>query len=556
MNAGARGRLGESLAAFRAVFTNANLRRVELAWAATNIGRWAYFVALAVYAYNAGGAAAVGVVALIRMVPAAVAAPLTAILGDRHRRRRVMLLSTIGQAVTIGCAAAVALSDGPAPIVYALVGVNTIVATAFRPAQSAILPSLARAPNELTAANVVASTVESAGIFVGPALGALVLAVSSPGAVFALTCVTFVASALLIARLDAPEAPREARHAAQGKLAAAFAGFGTILSNRPLRLLEALSAGQTLVAGAFNVLVVVAALELLEIGEAGVGALNAAVGVGGLVGAVVAAMLVGRERLGRHLAAGMVLWGVPIALIGMFPESVVALPLLLVVGIGNTIVDVAGLTLLQRAVPDNVLARVFGADNSLAIGMLGLGAVAAPLLIELLGVRGALVATGAFLPVLTALLFRGLAQLDAVTRAPHAELDVLRALPIFAPLPPPVLESLAREAATLRRAAGDVIVRQGEPGDRFYVVAEGEVEVSVDGRDGRRLGRGEGFGEIALLRDVPRTATVRAATDVELLALERDDFIAAVTGHAESAEAAEAVVANRLGGVRPELGAV
>ena len=552
MGASTGGRIRESLAAFQAVFRNPQLRRVELAWAATNIGRWAYFVALAVYAYHAGGAAAVGLVALIRMVPSAFAAPFTAILGDRFARERVMLLSNLGQAATIGAAAAIALADGPAAAVYALVGVNTVIGTAFRPAQSAILPSLAREPRELTAANVVASTVESAGIFIGPALGGFLLAVSSPGIVFATTAATFLVSASLIARLDVP-AREEGERPREGKVRAAFAGFGTILSNRPLRLLEALSAGQTLVAGAFNVLVVVSALELLEIGEAGVGALNSALGVGGLLGAVVAATLVGGDRLARHLSLGMLLWGIPIALIGIFPESILALPLLLVVGVGNTLVDVAGLTLLQRAVPDNVLARVFGADNSIAIGTLGLGAILAPLLIELVGVRGALLATGALLPVLTALLFRGLAEIDAAAQAPRTELELLRSQPIFAPLPQPTLESLAGKLATVERTAGEVVFRQGDDGDLFYVVAEGEVDVTVDGRPARRLAAGDAFGEIALLRDVPRTASVTAATDVKLYALERDDFIGAVTGHAESAAAADAVVASRL---RPELGSV
>jgi MFS family permease len=550
-----RARLGESFGAFRDVFANPNLRRVELAWAGTNIGRWAYFVALAVYAYEQGGATAVGLVALIRMFPSAIAAPFTSILGDRYPRQRVMFLASVGQAATIGGAAAIALADGAAPLVYTFVGLNSIIGTAFRPAQAAVLPSLARTPKELTAANVVASTVESIGIFIGPAIGGTILAFSSSGTVFAVTAVTFLWSAFLIARLDVPPAePRERPR--EGKLRQAFAGFGTILTNRPLRLLEAMAAAQTLVAGAFNVLVVVSALELLDIGKGGVGALNSAVGVGGLIGALVAAVLVGRERLAGHFAFGMLLWGIPIALIGIFPDSIVALPLLLVVGIGNTIVDVAGLTLLQRAVPDNVMARVFGAVNSVTVGTLGLGAMLAPLLIELIGIRGALIATGALLPVLTALLFRGLAELDTGAIVEKEKLDLLRSHPIFAPLPEPSLETLAAKLAEVRHSAGETVFRQGDYGDRYYLIADGTVDVTVDGQRTRSLGPGEGFGEIALLRDVPRTATVTAASDVKLYALERDDFIAVVTGHADSAERADALIASRTGTLRAELGTV
>jgi MFS family permease len=552
--AGIRRRLGESLGAFRDVFGNPNLRRVELAWAGTNIGRWAYFVALAVYAYEQGGAAAVGLVALIRMFPSALAAPFTSILGDRFPRKRVMYLASLGQAATIGAAAAVALTDGPAPLVYTFVGLNSITGTAFRPAQAAMLPTLARTPKELTAANVVASTVESIGIFVGPAIGGALLAVTSSGTVFVVTAVTFLWSAVLIARLAVPP-HKPVERPVEGRLRQAFAGFGTIFSNRPLRLLEVLAASQTLVAGAFNVLVVVSALELLDIGKGGVGALNSAVGIGGLLGAFVAALLVGRERLASHFAFGMLLWGIPITLIGLFPDSVIALPLLVVVGIGNTIVDVAGLTMLQRAVPDNVLARVFGAVNSLTVGTLGLGAMLAPLLIELIGIRGALIATGLLLPVLTALLFRGLAEIDTGAIVGKEKLDLLRSNPIFAPLPEPGLESLAAKLAEVKRTAGEVVFRQGDYGDRYYVVAEGTVDVEIDGEHTRTLGPGEGFGEIALLRNVPRTATVTASA-VRLYALERDDFIAVVTGHAESADRAAEVIAGRAAALRPELGSV
>jgi hypothetical protein len=215
-------------------------------------------------------------------------------------------------------------------------------------------------------------------------------------------------------------------------------------------------------------------------------------------------------------------------------------------------VDVSAFTLLQRSVPDEVLARVFGAVQGLWVGTIGVGAIAAPLLIAALDIRGALIVTGALLPILATVFRHRLTALDEVP-TPERELQLLRGIEIFAPLPPPILESLARSLVPVHVEAGREVFRQGELGDRFYIVADGEVEIVADGRVVAVTGPGGYFGEIALLRDVPRTATVRAKAEVELRALERDDFIGAVTGHAASAEAADAVVANRLSSLRPGL---
>jgi hypothetical protein len=373
--------------------------------------------------------------------------------------------------------------------------------------------------------------------------------------VFLVTAGMALTSAALIARIAAT--PVEDRRGREGKLHTAFAGFGAIVTDPSLRVLEGLMAAQTLVAGAFNVLVVVFALELLDIGSGGLGALESAVGVGGLVGAVAAALLVGQGRISKQFAVGMVLWGVPIALMGIFPGSALALALLLLVGIGNTIVDVTDLTLLQRAVPDEVLARVFGAVNTITIASMALGSIAAPILVETIGIRAALIASGGVLPVLTALVYGRLSALDRGAIVSTGDLELLRANEIFAPLPQAMVELLAAHLAPVRSAAGEVVFRQGDHGDRYYVIVAGRAEVSIDGELTRTLEAGDGFGEIALLRDVPRTATVTAATPLDLRALERDHFITAVTGHATSADRAEAMIANRVGALRPsELEAV
>jgi MFS family permease len=549
-----RERLRESKEAFSAVFSNPALRLVELSWALTTTAYWVFIVALSLFAYEAGGVAAVGVVGLIRVLPSVVAAPFAAVLGDRYPRHRVLFLVNVARTALILAAAAVALLDVHVAAIYVLTAFVGLMQSLFRPTQAALLPALARSPEELTAANLVLTTIESVGIFMGPAIGGIMLALTGTDAVFAASAVAFLLSALLLAGVRPEREPARAP-LKTGLLRESFAGFATIARDSRLRLIVGLYGAQTLVAGALNVLIVVMALELLDMGEAGIGFLNSAVGVGGLLGGFAALALLSRNKLASDFAVGLVLWGLPIALIGIFPNTAFALVLLGVVGVGVTLVDVAGLTLLQRAVPDEVMTRVFGVVQSVFVGTLGLGAIIAPLLIELFDVRGALVASGALLPTLALLFWRRLHALDGETLAP-AELALLRRLALFRPLPPATLDQLASNLIAVSATDGDEIIRQGDSGDRFYVIAKGEVDVLSDGRPVGTLGEGDYFGEIALLRDVPRTATVTARGDVELFALERDEFLGAVTGHAESVEAADAVIANRLGGLRSGVASV
>jgi MFS family permease len=541
-----RSRLSASAAALRQAFGNRGLRRLQLAGAGSIIGSWSYVVALAVYAYESGGAAAVGLVALIRFIPAGIAAPFAASLGDRFPRARVMLASDLLRAALMALAALAIAVDASPALVYLFAAVTSVVGTAFHPAQSALLPSLARTPEELTAANVAASTVESVGVFLGPALGGLLLAATGPEVVFAANGATFLWSALLVAGLPSPGPTEEPAARRRGFWHGSLAGFSTIAREPRLRTVVLLTSAQTLVFGALTVLIVVLAFDLLDTGSAGVGFLNSALGVGGLLGSALAFTLIGRRRLGTSFGIGIALWGLPIALIAIWVHPLVALALFAVIGAANTIVDVSGLTLMQRTAPDEVLARVFGVLEGLLVATAGLGALAAPALISLLGAREALAITGGLLPALTVLSWRSLAALD-LPSAPERELELLRANRIFAPLPLATAEQLARRLAPVRLGAGELVFRQGEPGERFYLVAEGEVDVEVDGRPAAPLGPGDSFGEIALLRDVPRTATVSARSDALLYALERDDFLAAITGHAPSAAVANAVVLARLG---------
>ena len=541
-----RRRLRESLRAFAAVFHNEDLRRLELAWGGSIIGQWGYEVALAVFAYRAGGASAVGLVALVRLLPAAVVAPFAALLGDRFRRKRIMVAADLARACAMAGAAAAVFGGAPAVTVYALAAIAAVTGTAFGPAQSALLPSLARSAEELTAANATSTTLESVGFFVGPALGGLLLAVTSVGAVFAMAAALFLWSAFVLGRIvgDSRGGPGIA---GDSILREALAGFRAIAAERRLRLIVGLYGAQTLAAGILRVLLVVTALQVLGLGPSGVGFLNSAVGIGALAGMLVMLTLIGTSHLAAVFRVGILVWGVPLALLGIWPSVPAALVLLGILGVGNTLVDVAGLTLLQRAAPDEVRARVFGVLESVFLATIAIGAILAPLLTTVLGARGALIAAGSGLSVLVLLFWRPLNAVDAAPPVPESELALLRVIPIFAPLPPMTLEQLASRLSLVSVPAGQVVFHQGEPGDLFYVIGEGEVAVALDGSPQVTLGRGAYFGEIALLRDVPRTATVTALTEVELYALERDVFIAAVTGHSPSAEAADAVIAGRLG---------
>ncbi len=463
-----------------------------------------------------------------------------------------MLVSDLLRVGLVSGIAVVAFVGGASWLVYLLVGLSSVVATLFRPAEAALMPSLARSPDELTAANVSSSTIESFGDFAGPAIGGIVYAVAGAGVAFAFTAAALLWSALLVARVDVPGAPAE-QEEREGFRREAAAGFRELAAEPRLRLIVILYSAQTIVAGALGVLVVVTALDLLDVGKAGLGVLNSASGVGGLVGAALALLLVGRKRLASDFGLGIVLWGLPLLVIGLFPNAIVALLMLGVLGAGNTIVDVAALTLLQRNVRDEVLARVFAVMESMLVATMGLGAILAPLLINAFGIRAALVLTGAFLPVLAALLWRKLTEIDAVV--PERELALLRGIPMFEPLPAHQLEHLATSLSPVRLEPGSVVFRRGDLGDRFYVIAEGEVEVDT-GTETKILGPGDSFGEIALLRDVPRTATITARGPVLLYGLDRDVFIGTVTGHAPSREAADAVIGVRLGSLRSGIAAV
>jgi MFS family permease len=539
--------LRESGRSFAAVFRSPGLRRLQCAWSAVALGHWGLLVAVSVYAYAQDGEKAVGIVFLLRLVPAGLLAPFVGVLGDRYRRELVLFVSALLRCgLCAGAAVAVAM-DGPSVLVYALAILTSIANAPYKSAQQAIMPTLAATPNELTAANAVSSTVESLAFFLGPALAGVLLALSGTDVVFAVAAAMFGAASLVLLRLHAPRSEVAKEVQASTIFSECIAGFRVVFQHRELRVLMGLFTAQTLIAGLMLVFLVVVAIELLDIGESGVGWLNSAFGVGALLGALGALGLTGAKRLSPGFLVGLLLWGLPLVVLGLWSPVIIAFVLFAIMGAGNSLVDVAGYTLVQRAVPDEVLARVFGVLQFFLLSALGIGGLLAPILTDIFGLENALIISGLFLPVLVALFGRTVAKIDAEAAAPEAqELRLLTGVPIFAPLPGTALEHIAGRLVPLRIEPGTVILREGDAGDRFYVIVEGEVEVSAEGKTIATQGPGGYFGEIALLKDVPRTATVKAKTRVVLYALDREDFLATVTGHAPSAKAAETVVASRL----------
>jgi predicted MFS family arabinose efflux permease len=541
------GRFGSVTARSRAladVFRSPELRRVESAWAGYYVADWESFVALSVYAYSFGGAKAVGLLGLVRALPAVIGVPAGSALADRTRRELVLMGIQAARALTLGAAAAVVAARGPHWAVFLLAGLTAGVGAAYRPAQLALIPLLARTPQELVAANVSGSVLEGLAVLVGPALAGILLTFTGTDVVLTIAAVISAWSALVVARIThAAYVPARGR----GAIADLTAGMRVLAAERDPRLIIVLFACQAFVRGLLNVLLVVAAFRLLDIGQSGVGFLNAAFGAGGLIGGLAGLGLVGMRRLAQPFAAGLVMWGVPIALVAAWPHAGWTAVCLAVVGAGNAVLDISGFTLIQRGIDDAVLARVFGVFEVLVIAAVGVGSIVGPVLVDRLGPRPALVVAGSILPLLTALTWSRLRAVDASVAVPERELRLLQSIALFSPLPPTTLERLAGQLSPVAAAPGTALVQEGDAGDLFYVIAAGQVEVSRAGRHVRALGPGDYFGEIALMRDVPRGATCTATTQAELFTVGRERFVAAVTGNRRCAVEIESVIDSRLG---------
>jgi MFS family permease len=536
-------RAAQAVSALGAVARSENIRRVELAWGAAIGAEWAHFVALGVYAYEQGGASAVGLAGLVRLLPAAGVAPFAASLGDRFRRERLLLaMSLLGSAALAGSAAAA--FAGERVLVFAFAALIGLSSTLIRPALQALLPSLARTPEELIASNGATSTIESIGTLVGPLVAGVLVAVASTGVVFVVGSAALLVAAGLLARVTVEgriTLTASADEASPRRMA--IAGFRAVKNDADARLVVALVTAQAFVRGCLNVLIVVAVFRVLHGSAADVGYLTAAIGVGGLIGAI-GAMTLGGRRLAVPFGLALVFWGLPIALMAPRPYFAAAIVLLAIVGAANSVEDVAVFTLLQRIVPDALLTRVLGLVWGLAMGAVAVGSIAAPAVVAAVGPRLALILVGSILPLLTIAAYRRLVEIDK-TVAPAPELELLEEVPMFSPLSIAAKERVAASLVRLSVPSGQLVIGAGDTGDRFYIVDDGEFDIEAGGFHSTAH-RADYFGEIALLRDVPRTASVAAAVDSHLFALQRDDFLAAVTGHSVAHAKGQAVAEARL----------
>ena len=538
------------LRAFRSLAANTALLRVLGGYALFILTEYSVWIAMLVYAYSRGGATIAGLVALAQLVPAAVLAPVAAAVADR--RSPVVLLAGgyVVQAAAMAATAAAVIAGAPLAAYAAAVVASTAVTTT-RPAQSTLIPSVAATPDQLTAANVAASWLEAAGIAMAGLLTGVLISLGGVAAVFAVCAGLGVVAALLVAWLRVPAlaSPGERSPWERGPAVLADVAECLLLTvRRPrLRLMLALLTAEAAVVGALDLLFVILAINVLGRSQAWAGYLNLAYGVGALLAATVSAMLVGRRLGGPILVAALVLSGALAALgFGLGLAGTVAL--LTVAGASRALLDVASRTLLQRSVPAQLLGRVFGVLEGLTMAGLAVGALLVPLLVYLGGSRLALLGVAAVLPLAAAAGGRELFGLDAGARVPVVEIALLRSLPLFAELPAPAIEGLAAALAPVHAPADTVLIRQGDPGDAYYAIAAGQLDVLQDGRFLRRCGRGDGVGEIALLRTIPRTATVTAHTAATVYALSREPFLTAVCGHAATQRQADRIADARLAG--------
>ncbi len=517
---------------------NRSLVRSLLSFGFAFTAEWAFTVAISLVAYADGGALAVGVVGVLRLVPAALLSPVVTAYADRLPRERVLVVTSVVRGLATLLVAPVLLAGGPVPVVYALAVVSTVAFTPFRASHSALMPSLCRTPDELASVNVTRAALDSVSVIVGPLVAALLVSVADVAAVFVFAGACSLASALLLVRL-AYERIAQPSTRPRNLGAEVREGVVAVVSDGSVAVVVGLVVLQAAIRGAFTVLVLVIALDLLDRPESGVGVLQGAVGIGALTGSVLCTRLVGSRAMTRWLGVAIVLWGAPLALIGLAPSYLVAMLAAGVIGVGNALVDVTAFTLIGRMVPDAVLARVFGVLESAGALAVGLGSLLAPLLIGLLGARGALLAVGAVTPVVCLLAWSRLTRIDRSVAVRTDDIDLLRRVPMLRPLPVPVLEQLGRDLHRTTVPAGGTVFEAGDVGDGFYVIADGAVEVLDHQRVVRRMSTGEGFGEIALLGGARRTMTVRAQGPVELCVLGSAGFLSAVTSISGARAAAE-----------------
>jgi MFS family permease len=514
------------------------------------VGLWAtadaaFLLTVSVTAYDLGGPSAVGLVGAVRVLPVAVTSSATALVADRMPRTRLIAAVSLGAALACVAMSFVVEAGSGLPVLVAVQAIGSLAAGWVKPSLQALVPQLVRSPERLLPSATMWSFLNGAGSMLGPAGVGLLLVVVDRGTVFAVLAAWYVVTGLVAASVRTPFQPARTpvgpgvwtswRHWVAGLTPFDVHGGRTFLT---------LYVVQRLVSGLLTAFVVIYAYEIVADGDALSGGLLAGLGFGGLVGAAAAMVTFGRIR--TWYAAAAMLTAAPLVAVGLTRSPWAALAALVVSGAGASLFGIFASAFLNRWLPDHVAARAWGLLIGLGALAAALGSLAAPRLSAWLGVGDALVVVGAVAAVLPLVFLRSLGTLETRNTPPPEVQVLLAGTRALATLPDLFLSRLACVARTHEAAAGEAVVRQGEPGEDFYVVAAGELVVTRDGGEVRRLGPGDSFGEVALLRTVPRTATVVAAAPSTLVSLGHDAFVHIVTGHGPTDEWADSAVSGLL----------
>lgn len=539
---------------------NREVQRYVVSHLLSVIAEWSALIGLLVYTLDRAGARSVGLASFAALAPYLLLSSTTARLAQVHPPALVRLIALQAQVLGFGIAGLCAVMSGPIAVAIGATALGFTGATATRPAGAVLLPALVRSSRELTATNVSVGRCDSASVLLGPLMATGLLALSGGGAVL-VGCAVLVGLAAFVAAWDVRGGPPAGRddHPHGGAAGDSAPGWrprlmrvlGTPLAGvfhvarRPgADGVLAAAAGQFFMVGAFDIILVVIASEHAELGKSGAGILGACFGAGAFLSMTVAGFVAGRARLAPLILALLVLMAVVCAFFGAEVGVVTAVIALPILGASRSLIDLMSRVLLQRSAPPSQLADVFGALESASGAGLLLGSLFAQILISVWGTSAALFGISGLFGLLTVVLIGPLRTVDNGADVPVVVMSLLQRMPVFAPLPPMALEAVARSVVEVTVAAGEEVIRQGEPGDRFYAVADGSFDVV---RSGELLGtveRGGGFGEIALLVNVPRTATVTATRTGRLLAIESAPFLLAVTGYEPARQAARRILSD------------
>ncbi|HEX3511023.1 MAG TPA: cyclic nucleotide-binding domain-containing protein [Solirubrobacteraceae bacterium] len=534
------------------IVRNRALTRLLLAYLVLSIAEFGEWLSLIIYAYARGGASAAGLVAIVQLIPSMLLAPAITARLSRIGAGRLLTLAYLAAAAALACCAAAILGGASVVLVYGTAVIFSLSLSVVRAVNPVLLPLVVRHPDELTAANVGASWCEGIGTLTGPVLVGALVSVDGPGLACAALAGLLIATPLLTSvhlLRAAQDQPGHAGDEGTGVLAELLSAARVIASRPSTRALIAFPAGSAVIEGAVDLLVVVLAVHVLALGSAAAGYLSAAFGLGGLVGGLAAIGLVGR-RLAAPLVAVALLGALALAALALASSLLTVVLLLALVGGARAVQAISAQTLLQRSTPLEVVVCVFSLVEAIRDAGLTIGAALVPLFIGLGGVRTPFVALACLVPLLLLLTARRVGQIDSEASIPVVEIGVLRKLDIFRALPAASLETLARESRYASFPPETAIVTEGDSGEDYYAITHGSVRVTKGDRELGRLGVGEGFGEIALLHAVTRTATVRAAQETTVLGIARDPFLTAMHAHPASRADAERIAAELLGQAR------